>query len=1107
MADSRINQNPWKGLNYYEEGDVLYGRNSEIESLSQFVINNTQTVLYGKSGIGKSSILNAGIFPMARQNGLIPIAIRLDHNSDTSYLRQIQKAIVNSGVDVHEIIPAIEEDKETLWEYMHRCIFFDQQGQRKQLLMVFDQFEEIFTLQKNEKKKRAFFDELADLLNDVMPLYIVNANKREETGSQHDAVEVSDSLADLDIDLDLDDVITESSTRYLQKIDYHIVFTIREDFLSYLERYSAYIPVMKTNRYALLPINEEQASDIIMKPQPGLVSKDVAELIIQKVTGQHDFKLDGIPEIEVDAAVLSLYLSRLYIKKGEAKTITASLVNQFSEDIIKDFYTESVADLPTSDVEEIEDQLLTYDGRRNNVSRNDLIREGVAEEVIRTLVEDRKLLRQFSYQDDIRVEFMHDILCPIVDERINQRELARQQEEERRLQEAERQKMAKKNRHRLIMAVATSVALVLLGTLYFLLFRITYSNNYAAFTTQNGWPVGIGDPLSGSDQQEMVVHYQLTRRGLLKSFNFMGIQYHNPYIEVQVLNKSGKPSTNKLIESPLVSLAETDGLDQLACSFAQMQLHTNRWRFTADEEGNMSRQTAYDINNQVLYSVQYYRATAENESDTPGEGIRTDEKDKTHTLWMNYVDPEGKSLRIRSNGADRMRMLLQDGFCVGYQFFSESGTPQRNNRNAYGYRYTVGTDGRVTAIIPLDEYGDPISGQSLTFTNFDPYGRWTKATGATASYTANSIVYTMPNRTDTLRYDDEGHQVYRSELIDHKLLRSFSYNSEGMLTDNSVYRIQPDGKMVLKNRITCIYGPDGRTLTERTEYMADAVQPFRCERYERQQNAHTITYWGGKSLSSLEPVNNPNGGYHRMTSTQLAEGEGQETVEATEYWTMQNGRAQLLKRETTTYAGNLRLSRVIENAEGRSLSLAYEIEDGVVVGQHVVGLDGDTIRCPQWDDSQLCYYRKKFVRNFAGDIVAVKAVNEFGEESLVTYRDFIIRISVVPGDEISKDGDDFSIFGIGFYKYSASKADNGRKVDYLHITDKGGTFWRCGLRDGDIILQMGKGGVKVARRQGNGFAVKEFHPQTGDPGMEHYPVYYTEPEMKRLRAAIATQEK
>ena len=52
--------NPWKGLNFYTEGEVLYGRNAEIQSLSQYIFNNTQTVLYGRSGIGKSSILNAG---------------------------------------------------------------------------------------------------------------------------------------------------------------------------------------------------------------------------------------------------------------------------------------------------------------------------------------------------------------------------------------------------------------------------------------------------------------------------------------------------------------------------------------------------------------------------------------------------------------------------------------------------------------------------------------------------------------------------------------------------------------------------------------------------------------------------------------------------------------------------------------------------------------------------------------------------------------------------------------------------------------------------------------------------------------------------------------
>ena len=306
MANPSTNVNPWKGLNFYKEGEVIYGRNSEIESLSHYIFNNTQTVLYGKSGIGKSSILNAGIFPLARKKGMLPIPIRLDHNNDASYIEQIRQAIVKSGADVHEIAPVIDPAKETLWEYLHRNIFFDKEGKRAQLLIVLDQFEEIFTLQQDEKTKLAFFNDIADLINDITPLYIVNANKKQNVGEDK-AREVTDSLDDIDIDLDIEETSAlANENKYLQKIDHHFVFTLREDFLSYLERYTAYIPSMKSNRYALMPLNEEQAADIIMKPVEGLIDKSVAELIIQRVTGRRDFILDGIPEIEVDAAVLSL---------------------------------------------------------------------------------------------------------------------------------------------------------------------------------------------------------------------------------------------------------------------------------------------------------------------------------------------------------------------------------------------------------------------------------------------------------------------------------------------------------------------------------------------------------------------------------------------------------------------------------------------------------------------------------------------------------------------------------------------------------------------------------------------------------------------------------
>lgn len=123
---SKILGNPWKGLNFYKEGEIIYGRNSEIQSLSQYIFNNTQTVLYGRSGIGKSSILNAGIFPKARLAGMIPVSIRLNHEDDDEYLSQIRVAIENSGLVPKPIIPAVNGvNDETLWEFIHRHEFHD----------------------------------------------------------------------------------------------------------------------------------------------------------------------------------------------------------------------------------------------------------------------------------------------------------------------------------------------------------------------------------------------------------------------------------------------------------------------------------------------------------------------------------------------------------------------------------------------------------------------------------------------------------------------------------------------------------------------------------------------------------------------------------------------------------------------------------------------------------------------------------------------------------------------------------------------------------------------------------------------------------------------
>lgn len=456
-------RNPWLGLSSYQEGETIYGRSEEIVSLCHSILANTQTVLYGRSGIGKTSILNAGVFPEVRKRGVFPISIRLEHNS-TPYNTQIARAVFNAldrlrydeydnyGHKVvsfergsyNERVKCIaREGDESLWEFFHRHEFFDARGERIKPLIVFDQFEEIFTLEKDSAKVRKFFSEMADLLNDVIPDYInnatddyANAEKGNLTSDSNGFIEISYASP------------TNQYEDYLTASEFHVAITLREDYLSYLERESTNIPALKQNRYCLQGINEEQAAIIIMSPIRGLVSSEVAKLIIEKVTGQKDFELDGRPEISVDSAILSLYMNRLFERMSDSDVcISPELVNSESDSIISDFYFDAIAEFPDSIIEYLEDTLVNGDGRRENVSVYSAKYNGhISEKDLTVLVKDKKLLRLFDYGGGSRIEYIHDVLCPVITRHKEQRQALKEQLqlEKHNKEEAERIEKEKK---------------------------------------------------------------------------------------------------------------------------------------------------------------------------------------------------------------------------------------------------------------------------------------------------------------------------------------------------------------------------------------------------------------------------------------------------------------------------------------------------------------------------------------------------------------------------------------------------------------------------------------------------------------------------------------
>lgn len=441
-------KNPWLGLESYKEGEVLFGRDDDIRDLTQCVLNDVDTLLYGRSGIGKSSILNAAILPAARRNGYLPVIIRLSHKGDCPYLRQIANAIVNSvtpNIVIHEVVACKDAGQESLYEFFHRNTFHTTDGERVKLLIIFDQFEEIFTLQSEESIKKLFFSELADLLNDKMPAKLQKVATEQVEEEPQKFIEDEDDFDTLfnDIDLGSDKDIPD----YVSDNEIHWVFTIREDFLSEFEYYSASIPSLKQNRYGLRPINEEQAAQIIMRPRPGLINESVAKMIIEKVTGKTGFKLDGIPEIEVDSAVLSLYLNRLFNAKT-SDIITSELIEEKGGEIINDFYVEAISGIRSTTIEYLEKMLLNGQGRRDNITVFDAKEEGgITDEELDILCNKKKILRQFNYAGDLRIEYIHDILCPVVKAHKDEQMLIKQQEEERIKFELEKKKLEIKNRN------------------------------------------------------------------------------------------------------------------------------------------------------------------------------------------------------------------------------------------------------------------------------------------------------------------------------------------------------------------------------------------------------------------------------------------------------------------------------------------------------------------------------------------------------------------------------------------------------------------------------------------------------------------------------------
>lgn len=234
-----------------EEQEMFFGRDTDINNLCSLIKVENHVVLYGKSGYGKSSLLNAGIIPFfsnLSQYQVYNIRFGSFMNEKPSkpldtLLNAIQGSSSPSGFIYEKLLKSEEINGDLLW-----YILKDKQlnsTDNKIFFLIFDQFEELF--QYPESQIEEFTNELTNLLNVSLPKQL-----REVLKSK--LIEDSQFLT------------IEESEKLPKPINIKILFSIRADNLSLLNRLSGSFPNILKKCYELGPLSEMEAVEAIQEP-------------------------------------------------------------------------------------------------------------------------------------------------------------------------------------------------------------------------------------------------------------------------------------------------------------------------------------------------------------------------------------------------------------------------------------------------------------------------------------------------------------------------------------------------------------------------------------------------------------------------------------------------------------------------------------------------------------------------------------------------------------------------------------------------------------------------------------------------------------------------
>jgi WD40 repeat protein/class 3 adenylate cyclase len=242
---------PYRGLSAFQEADAqfYFGRETFVDALERSIhTKKLVAVIVGSSGSGKSSVMLAGLLPRLRKAGGFQFAI-FRPGSQPYYamagallpLLESNLSEIDYLVETRKLAEKLVSGEVSLTQVAGRVL--EKTTDARQILLVVDQFEELYTLCPDEKLQKSFIDEL---------------------------------------------LATVQATRAQHAVSVVILLTLRADFMGQALVHRPFADALQEASLLMGPMNRQELHTAIQKPaemqgaafEPGLVERildDVGE--------------------------------------------------------------------------------------------------------------------------------------------------------------------------------------------------------------------------------------------------------------------------------------------------------------------------------------------------------------------------------------------------------------------------------------------------------------------------------------------------------------------------------------------------------------------------------------------------------------------------------------------------------------------------------------------------------------------------------------------------------------------------------------------------------------------------------------------------------------